>query len=306
MFQTSHPTSLCQQTKETRTRGGRVRFTIWDCGGGQGLRSGTRNLILSQAHVLLLCYSMADPTSLLSMATTWLGEVRLASTPSTPLLLVGCKSDQREVEREQVAIVSSQLQALEALETSAKLSERSVKLLFDAAFSASRRNSLPPSLVSSPPPPSSSVAKQRRSQSASRDLMSTRVSPVLMISTTAAAAAGLADSPTLSKTGSLGSVRSKSSTLSSTKSDSSMISISTSRTPRVRRRGEVREEKERGEKTVRIRCGRLNAERVYEEVEIEIPLSVYNNMQTESPAMSSRNSSERKSLANRLKSLFIQ
>jgi small GTP-binding protein len=291
-FQTSHPTTLCQQTKETSMKGGRVRFTIWDCG-GQELRSATRNLILSQAHVLLLCYSMADPSSLLSLVTTWLTELRLSAGPGTPLLLVGCKSDRREVEREQVGIVSSQLQAVEALETSAKLSERSVKLLFDAAFAALRRQCLPSSLVSPP------VAK-RRSQSASRDLMSTRVSPVLMISS------GLGHSPTLSKTSSLGSVRSKSSTLSSTKSDSSMISISTSRTPRVRRRGEIREEKEKGEKTVRIRCGRLNTERVYEEVEIEIPLSVYNNMQTESPAMSSRNSSERKSLANRLKSLFIQ
>jgi hypothetical protein len=272
-----------------------VRFTIWDCG-GQELRSGTRNLILSQASVLLLCYSMADPSSLLSLVTAWLTELRLSAVPTTPVLLVGCKSDRREVEREQVGIVSSQLQAMEALETSAKLSERSVKLLFDAAFAASRKNMLPPPSFVSP------QAVKRRSQSASRDLMSTRVSPVLMIST------GLMmnDSPTLSKTSSLGSVRSKSSTLSSTKSDSSMISISTSRTPRVRRRGDVREDKEKGEKTVRIRCGRLNNERVYEEVEIEIPLSVYNNMQTESPAISSRNSSERKSLANRLKSLFIQ
>jgi len=273
-----------------------VRFTIWDCG-GQELRSGTRNLILSQASVLLLCYSMADPSSLLSLVTAWLTELRLAAVPATPVLLVGCKSDRREVEREQVGIVSSQLQAMEALETSAKLSERSVKLLFDAAFAASRKNMLPPPSFVSP------QAVKRRSQSASRDLMSTRVSPVLLISSTGLM---MNDSPTLSKTSSLGSVRSKSSTLSSTKSDSSMISISTSRTPRVRRRGDVREDKEKGEKTVRIRCGRLNNERVYEEVEIEIPLSVYNNMQTESPAISSRNSSERKSLANRLKSLFIQ
>jgi GTPase SAR1 family protein len=301
LFQTSHPTTLCQQSKEMSLKGGRVRFTIWDCGGQEaedGLRSATRNLVLSQADVLLLCYSMADPSSLLGIASTWLTELRLCASPATPLLLVGCKSDRREVEREQVGLVASQISAVEVLETSAKLSERSVKLLFEAAFSASRRrhSSVVPSVVSPP-----SVVK-RRSQSASRDLMSTtRVSPVLLVN------AGMGDSPTLSKTSSLGSVRSKSSTLSSTKSDSSMISISTSRTPRVRRRGEVKgEEKERGEKTVRIRCGRLNSERVYEEVEIEIPLSVYNNMQTESPAMSSRNSAERKSLANRLKSLFIQ
>ena len=274
-FQTSHPTTLCQQTKEMSMKGGRVHYTIWDCG-GQELKSGTRNLILSQANVLLLCYSMADPSSLLSLVTTWFTELRLSVSPSTPVLLVGCKSDKREVEREQVAIVSSQLQAAEALETSAKLSERSVNLLFSAAFSILRRQSQFPQV----PPP---VIK-RRSQSVSRDLMTNRVSPVI--------AAGLDNSPTLSKTSSLGSVRSKSSTLSSTKSDSSMISISTTRTPRVRRRGEIKEEKERGEKTVRIRCGRLNNEREYEEVEIEIPLSVYNNMQTESPAMSSRNSSE--------------
>ena len=46
-------------------------------------------------------------------------------------------------------------------------------------------------------------------------------------------------------------------------------------TPGPRRRGEV----DKGERTVRIRCERLNLDREYEQVEIEIPLSVYNNMQ---------------------------
>jgi len=47
-------------------------------------------------------------------------------------------------------------------------------------------------------------------------------------------------------------------------------------------RGRKRKSREGGgsaERTVRILCGRLSSEREYEEVEIELPLSVYKNMQ---------------------------
>jgi len=78
-----------------------------------------------------------------------------------------------------------------------------------------------------------------------------------------------------------------------------MISVST-RTPGPRRRGEV----DKGERTVRIRCERLNLDREYEQVEIEIPLSVYNNMQAQSDPLENRNSTIRKSLVNRIKRMF--
>ena len=72
-------------------------------------------------------------------------------------------------------------------------------------------------------------------------------------------------------------------------------------TPGPRRRGEV----DKGERTVRIQCERLNLDREYEQVEIEIPLSVYNNMQAQSDPLHNRNSANRKSLVNRIKNMFL-
>merc|ERR1719319_2006417 len=72
------------------------------------------------------------------------------------------------------------------------------------------------------------------------------------------------------------SMRSKSSTLSSTKSDSSMLSVSTTKTPKTNRKSP---EKEKGEKMVLIKCQRLTADKTYEEVEIEVPVPVYETMQ---------------------------
>jgi len=81
---------------------------------------------------------------------------------------------------------------------------------------------------------------------------------------------------TRSKMGSLSSMRSKSSTLSSTKSDSSMLSVSTTKTPKTNRKTP---EKDKGEKMVIIKCQRLTADKTYEEVEIEVPVPVYETMQ---------------------------
>ena len=69
----------------------------------------------------------------------------------------------------------------------------------------------------------------------------------------------------------------------------------------MRRRGEG----DKGERMVRIRCERLNREREFEQVEIEIPLSVYNNMQAQSDPLNNRNNNNRKSLVNRIKNMFL-
>lgn len=100
------------------------------------------------------------------------------------------------------------------------------------------------------------------------------------------------------------SVRSKSSTLSSTKSDTSMLSVSTTKTPRASRRFP---EKDR-EKMITIKCQRLTADKTYEEVEIEVPAPVYENMQAygDHSSMQARNNKERKTLGNKLKSLFAK
>jgi len=93
-----------------------------------------------------------------------------------------------------------------------------------------------------------------------------------------------------SKTGSLssGSLRSKSSTLSSTRSDSSTKGIiypstqSPIRSVNTKGKGTKGKEdqvKSADEKMVTITCQRLTADKTYEEVEIEVPSSVYETLQ---------------------------
>ena len=55
-----------------------------------------------------------------------------------------------------------------------------------------------------------------------------------------------------------------------------MLSVSTTKTPKTNRKSP---EKEKGEKMVLIKCQRLTADKTYEEVEIEVPVPVYETMQ---------------------------
>ena len=73
------------------------------------------------------------------------------------------------------------------------------------------------------------------------------------------------------------SLTSKSSTLSSTKSESSTISITTttSKTPLMPKNSE---KKVKADETVTIKCQRLNIHKELEEVEIEVPANVFNNL----------------------------
>ena len=91
--------------------------------------------------MFLLCYRISDPSSLFSAINHWVPELR-NHAPSTPILLVGCASDQRGdrsvvdslarhgrsfVSQEQARSFAQQVQAAACLETSARtLSARPV------------------------------------------------------------------------------------------------------------------------------------------------------------------------------------
>ena len=268
--------------KEVVMRGTRVRFILSE---QKEWREG-----LEAVDVYLLCFSLEDPASLLNSVGVWYPRVR---GTGTPLILVGCKSDVSTIAMEEIRAISSQVQAADYIETSSKLSGQSINAMFGSIYTLCA------------PGPTLSPGYRRRSRSSRRDISSARLALSHTKNSKDCLLAGGRDSSLLScrsKTGSLSSVstRSKSSTLSSTKSDSSMISIST-KTPRLRRRGGEAE----AERMVTIRCERLTSEREYEQVEIEIPLSVYNNMQTQSNPLADRNATNRKSLVNRIKNMFI-
>ena len=58
---------------------------------------------------------------------------------------------------------------------------------------------------------------------------------------------------------------------------------------------------------VTIKCQRLNSHKEVEEVEIEVPVVVYNNIESDDVDYNLvRNSKQRKSLGNKLKQLILK
>jgi len=292
--------------------------------------------------VFLLCYRISDPSSLFSAINHWVPELR-NHAPSTPILLVGCASDERKgtgrtgaiVSSQQALAMSQQVEAVMYVETSAMTSARGVASVMEVAALASlgqfsphptsvARLQMPPSPL--PPSPLISKKQRNRSLSLSRRAAEARrevnegvsVAPELGLTRESSRESLLTiepapafweqfsspggsprcppssspSSPALlrGKTGSLSSVsmRSKSSTLSSTRSDTSMqsvkrdtatkqapISIVTNpaKTPKTSRKTTT------GEKMITIKCQRLTADKMYEEVEIEVPAPVYETLQ---------------------------
>jgi GTPase SAR1 family protein len=260
-----------------------------------------------KSDAILLCFSISSLSSLSNAVTYWVPSLT-ASSPSTPLVLVGCKSDMRSqgsISSQQALAMSRHCGAVMYVETSAKISDKSAASAFEvAALSAQRQYSRQSSVISTTSMSCSSSKPRsrlfnRRDHSEPRLRGSTlnclnpcpmKPSPQSMRSRTSS----------LSST----SLCSKSSTLSSTRSDSSVLSISTTKTPHVTRR---QVNKVKKEETVTIKCQRINKHKEVEEVEIEVLANVYNNIESgDSDSNFLRNSIERKSLGSKLKRLILK
>ena len=123
------------------------------------------------------------------------------------------------------------------------------------------------------------------------------------------------------KTGSLGSSRSCSLS-SKTRSSISIPSISSassgsSKTPKgSRKSSSATGSGNGGERMITIKCGRLNEDKTYEEIEVEVPAPIYDTIQLYNDAstspggggggalMSARGAKERRSLGSKLRNLF--
>merc|ERR1711970_800759 len=99
-------TSFNRYISDSLVANKRVRYTIWDTAGVMETNT-TRTLVFREADVFLLCYRISDPSSLFSAINHWVPELR-NHAPSTPILLVGCASDERNGTGRTGAIVSSQ------------------------------------------------------------------------------------------------------------------------------------------------------------------------------------------------------
>ena len=248
---------------------------MWDTSGSMETNT-SRSLAYREADVFLLCYNIADPNSLFTAINHWVPDLRLQA-PTTPIILVGCQSDRRSgcsgaVTSSEALSMSQQIGAVMYVETSAKTSRRGVASVMEVAAltTLGHLSSSTPVKMVQPHPPSPLVSKKQqrqRSVSISRDNWD-------------------------------GSLRSNSSTLSSTKSDTSMISVesssssstSTSSSPKIsintcktpktdrRHRANDKDSGKSEEKMVTIKCQRLRPDKTYEEVDIQVPVAVYNTM----------------------------
>merc|ERR1711950_59015 len=170
--------------------------------------------------------------------------------------------------------------ALAYIESSAKLSYTSSTAAFEAAaFSVlpglARQGSVVSrnSLISTSR--LSSRRRGRREGSEHRSESSSKVSTLEYLKKSPGMSLAAAKRSLLGA--SSGSLHSKSSTLSSNKSNSSVISIRTGKTPVLPRRNM---QTQMEEQTVKIKVERLTRDKQVEEVEIEMPLNVYNNIES--------------------------
>lgn len=265
---------------------------------------------------VLLCFSLASSLQLAAVVSSW-----SAVASSLPTVLVGTKADTRDsVSYQEAAAVARQIGAVAYVETSAKQSYTSVTSAFETAALA-----LTPAPRAAQDPDSSSLpgtflmSGGRGSTRSRRGDMAVTADPPSSCSPAAVSRLEHAgSSSTLAAarrafSSSSGSLHSKSSTLSSCRSSASasILSVSTGKTPILGRRNHGRRAaalEPEPEKMVTIKVERLTRDKQVEEVEIEIPVSVYNNMETSANTDTDfvRNSGRRKSLACKLKNLILR
>ena len=291
MLQFHSLTETAVHQKLHYVRDTRVRFIISESSDPGDQR-------LAEADVILLCFSLDSSVSLANIVSQW-SEV----CSKLPTLLLGTMSDIRESQAssyQQSMSVAKQIGALTFMETSSKLSFTSTTSAFEAAAVSvlphlmSRQSS---SLCSN----ASLASRHSRDKSLSRSQTGSLSSKTSTLEGRSSTLSSIKKTFSLSN----GSLHSKSSTLSSSKSNTSVLSVSTGKTPVMSRRRNMVQEQE--ERMVTIKVERLTRDKQVEEVEIEIPLSVYNNIQTnEDETGFVRNSGKRKSLACKLKNLILR
>ncbi|EUB59193.1 Transforming protein RhoA [Echinococcus granulosus] len=98
------PTVFETTAMDVEVGGGRnVTLGLWDTGGQEEFDQ-IRQLAYPGVRVILLCYAVDSLTSLSNVVHTWSPEVR-RFCPQVPVLLVGCKSDLRGLERSRLRLV---------------------------------------------------------------------------------------------------------------------------------------------------------------------------------------------------------
>ncbi|KAF7188727.1 GTP-binding protein rho2 [Pseudocercospora fuligena] len=88
------PTVFENYVTDCRVDGKSVQLALWDTAGQEDYER-LRPLAYSQAHVILIAFSVSSPDSLHNITTKWHPEV-LERCPNVPIILVGLKKDLRD------------------------------------------------------------------------------------------------------------------------------------------------------------------------------------------------------------------
>lgn len=288
----------------------RVKYTIWDTTGSHIVTS-ARALSYRSADVFLLCYKISEPSSLFNALNHWCPEVRSVA-PATPIILVGCQADLRRdrdvlsslakqgrapVSSDQALSFSQQISALMYVETSAKTSTKAAISAFEVAGLASMGKISPPNRSPRSTPSPKTVNKKQKFSSSPRGSLDR---PKDEIEQSEQFWERLTP-----RTPSLNSSRSASLS-SKSRSNASIPSISSlgSKTPKMTRKNSS---KQTPEKTITIKCQRLTADKTYEEIEVEVPVPIYETIQlyNDTGSLAARGK-ERRSIGSKLKNLFTR
>ena len=291
--------------------------------------SSSRALAYREADVFLLCYKISEPSSLFNAVNHWYPEIR-AVAPVTPIILVGCQADLRKdrdvlsslakqgrapVSSDQALSFSHSVSAVMYVETSAKTSTRAAISAFEVAGLASMGQLTKPRSPRSTPSPKALNKKQRYSSTSSPqnsldrsndgDTASSHEDPAEHFWERLQSPKICRSTSEAARTPSLHSSRSAS---LSSKSIPSISSLG-SKTPKACRKSSMKNGTNGTtvEKTMTIKCQRLTQDRTYEEIEVEVPVPIYETIQlyNDTGSLAAR-SKERRSLGSKLKNLFTR
>jgi len=312
----------------------RLKYTIWDTTGSHAVTS-TRATAYREADVFLLCYKISEPSSLFNALNHWCPEMRSVS-PNVPIILVGCQSDLRSnrdnykhnrapISSQQALTFSQQINAVMYVETSARIAKTAISA-FEAAglafmgkltknrqspallkknshrfSSTSPGSSLERSDVSSDDivPPTSSEQGQFWDRLGSPKLPCRSISEAPRTPSLHSSRSASLSSKSIPSISSLGSKTPKAMRKASMKSITSSFGANNSNS--------VSSGGHHAEKTMTIKCQRLTADRTYEEIEVEVPVPIYETIQLYNDTGScAARSKERRSLGSKLRNLFVR
>ncbi len=306
-------------TTSLAIEGRRVKFTVYDTAGSRGSNQ-HREIAYREADVFLLCYKISDPSTLFGAINHWIPELR-SHAPATPVVLVGCQTDLRSdrstltslaksgrsvVSSDQARSFSQQIGSVAYVETSAKTSTKGPESVFELAAKISMEQVQEAYKEQLPKPISTSTPEHTLDREYSTDsadhFWEQFQSPPMPRSTSSSAAHQQLFRRNSSLSSSLSS--SVSSSLNSTRS-----TLSIPRSPVRNRRNSMslraKPSSQNSDRMIKIKCQRLTVDKIYEEVEIEVPAPIFETLQAcNEPGMGEKKKKD--SLSAKLKNLFIR